>query len=208
MTQLGSDVRLHEATSAQEALAMADGIPDLDLVLLDLHIPGAENFSALDALRERHPTLPVVIVSVLDDPQTVRNCLSRGAMGYIPKSSSPAVMLSAVRLVLSGGIYLPPELLRGDADPGPAPAVAAGSGQSFTAADLGLTGRQADVMRLLVQGRSNKAICRELGLAEGTVKIHVTAILRALHVGSRAEAIVALNRLGLKPGPGPEGGNA
>jgi len=207
--QLGTEFRVHEARSFSEALAVADGMPDLDLVLLDLHLPGAEKFSALDALRERHPALPVIVISGFDDPQIVRGAIDRGAMGYIPKTSSPAVMLNAVRLVLSGGVYLPPEILARGGAQDQAPATARTPAARVVSAEgLGLTDRQADVLRLLVQGQSNKVICRELGLAEGTVKIHVTAILKALNVGSRAQAIVAVNRLGLNLDPPPRRGNA
>lgn len=199
--QLGSEFQVHEARSSQEALALAERMPDLDLVLLDLHIPGAEEFSALEALRAQHPELPVIVISGLDDPGIVRGAIDRGAMGYIPKTSAPGVMLNAVRLVLSGGIYLPPEILGRSAEREAPTAAARKPGQPTTPADLGLTDRQADVLRLLMQGKSNKAICRDLGLAEGTVKIHVTAILRALGVGSRAEAIAALSRLDLASPP-------
>ena len=110
--------------------------------------------------------------------------LDRGALGFIPKSSPNRVMLGALQLILSGGRYLPPGLFS-------AAAMVPASGL-----DLKLTERQRDVLRLIVQGQSNKQICRELGLAEPTVKIHVTAILRALQVTSRAQAIVAVNRIG------------
>jgi DNA-binding NarL/FixJ family response regulator len=124
----------------------------------------------------------------------MRAALDRGAMGFIPKSANNAVMLSALRLVLSGGRYVPPELL--NAVPGSAlPDVNSSAPKS--PAELGLTERQLDVLALMAQGKSNKQSCRELGLAEATVKIHVTAILRTLKVASRAQAIVAVNRLGL-----------
>jgi len=131
------------------------------------------------------------VVSALEDPGTVRSALARGAMGFIPKSSSNEVMLNALRLVLSGGRYLPPEILSGDGSAAAPPS---------SIDQVHLTDRQREVLALMVQGKSNKHICRELGLAEATVKIHVTAILRALRVTSRAQAIVAVNQLGLMSG--------
>ena len=163
--------------------------PDLDLVLLDLRLPGPGGLATLDTLRHENPALPVVVVSALEDPGTVRTVLAHGAMGFIPKSSSNDVMMNALRLVLSGGRYLPPEILTSD-----------GTSTPPTSLDeVHLTDRQREVLALMIQGKSNKLICRELGLAEATVKIHVTAILRALKVTSRAQAIVAVNQLGLTP---------
>ena len=134
-----------------------------------------------------------------------------GALGFIPKSSPHQVMVNALRLVLAGGRYLPPELmpeLAGD-DWASVPARAASPGApgAVSAETLGLTGRQQQVLALLAQGKSNKQICRALGLAEATVKVHVTAVLKALRVTSRTQAIVMVNRLGLRiEGPGGAGG--
>lgn len=189
LTELERDVVVLEAGDCDSACRLIEQLPDLDLVLLDLRLPGAGGFATLEKLRNNHPALPVVVVSALEDASTVRAALARGAMGFIPKSSSNDVMLSALRLVLSGGRYLPPEILSGDG--------AAAPPSSF--ADVHLTDRQREVLALVIQGKSNKHICRELGLAEATVKIHVTAILRALKVTSRAQAIVAVNQLGLSP---------
>lgn len=191
LRQVDSRVTVLEASDCQGA---RDGVtmhPDLGLLLLDLKLPDVGGMALLNEFRRDHPTLPIVVLSGLEDSGTVREVLARGAMGFIPKSSSNDVMLGALRLVLSGGRYVPPEILASD-----------GSGrldmpQSLEA--LHLTERQLDVLRLMAQGKSNKLICRELGLAEPTVKIHVTAVLRALKVSSRAEAIVAVNRLGLMP---------
>jgi DNA-binding NarL/FixJ family response regulator len=178
-----------EAGDCDTACRLIEEHPDFDLLLLDLRLPGAGGLATIDRLRASHPALPVVVVSALEDPGTVRAALARGAMGFIPKSSTNDVMVNALRLVLSGGRYLPPEVLGANGgEPTPA-----------TAAELHLTDRQREVLALMVQGKSNKHICRELGLAEATVKIHVTAILRALKVASRAQAIVAANQLGLTP---------
>jgi len=191
LTQLGSGVNVLEAADCDGTrLAIAEH-PDLDLLLLDLSLPGVGGLVLLPELRRDYPSLPVVVLSALEDPATVREALVSGAMGFIPKSSTNEVMLSALHLVLAGGRYLPPAALIGtDEAFGAAPA---------SAAEVVLTDRQRDVLALMAQGKSNKQICRELNIAEATVKIHVTAILRTLKVASRAQAIVAVNRLGLAP---------
>jgi DNA-binding NarL/FixJ family response regulator len=198
LRELESGVTIIEAAEADRVRQLVAEHADLDLLLLDLRLPGVRGLELFNDLRRDHPALPIVAVSALDDPGTVRAVLSGGAMGFIPKSSSHQVMVSALRLVLSGGRYLPPELIAGEATA--APPATAGFNDAATATDFGLTERQRQVLALMAQGRSNKQICRELNLAEATVKIHVTAILRALKVTSRAQAIVAVNRLGLALG--------
>ena len=190
LTGLVGGATVLEAGDCESACQLIEQHPDLDLVLLDLRLPAMGGMAMLEALRANHPTLPVVVVSALEDPGTVRSAIARGAMGYIPKSSSNEVMLNALRLVLSGGRYLPPEILTDPGDATPPPS---------SMDQVHLTERQKEVLALMVQGKSNKLICRELGLAEATVKIHVTAILRALKVTSRAQAIVAVNQIGLMP---------
>lgn len=185
LQELDSNTTVIEAVDGQSARHFIAAHPQLDLALLDLKLPGVNGLELLADLRRGYPELPIVVLSGTEDAATMRAVLDRGAMGFIPKSSSNRVMLGALQLVLAGGRYLPPQLFS---------AVAAAS---ESLADLKLTDRQRDVLRLIVQGQSNKQICRELGLAEPTVKIHVTAILRALQVTSRAQAIVAVNRLGL-----------
>lgn len=186
LAQLDADLMVIEAPDCDGAHGAVAAHPDLDLMLLDLNLPGVGGLVLLPQLRADYPALPVVVLSALEDTATVREALARGAVGFIPKSSSNEVMLSALRLVLAGGRYLPPEALAGDGTTAPA-----------SSNEVVLTDRQREVLALMAQGKSNKQICRELNLAEATVKIHVTAILRALKVTSRAQAIVAVNRLGL-----------
>lgn len=200
LRQLDAAVTVIEASDSPGALELASGHPDLDLILLDLHLQGTDGLDTLAQLREQQPGTPVVVLSASDDRDTVTRAIEQGAMGFIPKSSANEVMLSALRLVFSGGIYLPPTILGHD---GPAP-TRTGDGEAVpttsavrSAADLGLTERQRDVLALIVQGKPNKLICRELGLAEGTVKIHVSAILKALNVTSRTQAVITVSRLGL-----------
>lgn len=193
---LSSALEILEASDCAAGLAFARAHPDIDLVLLDLELPGSRRFDALDRFRREHPTLPVVILSMHRDRQAVRGAIERGAMGFIPKASPKEVIAGAVRLVLAGGVYLPPEALAEDG--------VAGAGEFALPADaprslsgLGLTPRQGQVLALIMQGKSNKEICRELGLADRTVKVHVTAVLSALRVSSRAKAVVAAGKLGL-----------
>lgn len=196
---LDPDMTLISAASAHETLVAATEHPDLNLVLLDLSLPDANGFEVLHRLREEHPGIPVVVLSASDDAATVLRALDDGAMGFIPKTSSNDVLLSALRLVLGGGVYLPAEVLRHSNAQHPHPPATPDAPQrETTCRDLGLTERQAQVLALLVQGKPNKLICRTLNLAEGTVKIHISAILRALNVTNRTQAVVAVGKLGLK----------
>jgi len=199
---LDDGLDLVEAQNCAEALAAAAAHADLDLVLLDLALPDADGFDALARLRERHPGLPVVVLSAFEQPELVTRALDAGAMGFIPKTSSNQLLLEALRLVLSGRVYLPAEVLAQHREiPEVALQRAAQAGRADAAIsprDLGLTARQADVLALMIEGKPNKLICRELNLAEGTVKIHVTAILKALNVSNRTQAVIAVGKLGLR----------
>lgn len=197
LADLDDNVVLQGAGDIEAALLVLDGEPDIDLVLLDLSLPGVSGMAALEILRERHPATPVVVLSASDDQSTVVNTLDRGAMGFIPKCSANRLILNALRLVMAGGVYVPPQAVGGTGQPV--------RPQASSIGDLGLTGRQAEVLALMVQGKPNKVICRELNLAEGTVKIHVTAILKALNVANRTQAVIAANRLGLSATPITEG---
>ena len=177
-----------EARDFQEAAQCLSQAGDFDLLLLDLNMPGMEGFAGVRQLCAQAPDVPIVVVSVRDEAQDVRRALDAGAMGYIPKSSTPEVMVSALRLVLAGGIYLPPNLLVG-----PTSELASdGSDQGDPQSDLlkRLTLRQRDVLALLAKGKSNKEIAEVLGLAPGTVKIHVSRILRAFGVQNRTQAVI------------------
>lgn len=161
-----------------------------DLVLLDLKMPGVAGLDALAALREAIPAAPLVVLSGEDSAGVVRAAIEGGAMGFIPKSSTPEVLIQALRLVLARGVYLPPAVLDAAAEP------PAGTGSE--AALRGLTPRQADVLRCVIQGKSNKVIARELDVSEGTVKAHLSSVLRAFGARSRTEAVYAAAKLGLK----------
>jgi DNA-binding NarL/FixJ family response regulator len=178
-----------EAADFVEAIEAVRRERDFDLVLMDLGMPGMGWEEGLRGLREVLPEgVPVVILSASDDQRMVRQAVAAGASGFVPKSSSSRVMLSALQLVMSGGVYLPAAMLEPATDPVPG---ALPAGASF------LTPRQRDVLALLGEGKSNKEIARVLKLAEGTVKLHVTAILKALNVNNRTRAVVAANQMGL-----------
>jgi DNA-binding NarL/FixJ family response regulator len=199
LSELESDAVVLEATNAHEAVRLVGEHPDCGLVLLDLALPDRDGFEVLAEIRERHPTIPVVVLSGYQDRANVVRALDLGALGFIPKTAQRRVLISAISLVLSGGIYIPPEILNSQdvpkpAAPGAAPAAAKKSATSPR--DLGLTDRQVEVLALMMRGKSNKAIGRVLGLAEPTVRNHVTAVLKALDVTNRTEAVIAVVALG------------
>jgi len=200
LRELDGSVAIREAGSAQEATALLDQDSDCDLIVLDLGLPDRDGFTVLAELRERFPATSIVVLSAFNDYANVTKALDLGAFGFIPKSGSREVMLSALRLVLAGGIYIPPDILNPAKVGSPIPSAAAGQ-QGPSPHDLGLTERQVDVLALMMQGKSNKAICRTLDLAEPTVKKHVTAVLHVLNVTNRTEAVIAVANLGWKLSP-------
>jgi DNA-binding NarL/FixJ family response regulator len=202
LRQLDGAIEVLEAGTCDEALTAASHAPDLALILLDLRLPGTSGLDGLQVLRERYPHVPVVVLSASEDRGEVMRALDLGAMGFIPKTQPSGVMIGALKLVLSGGVYLPADVMSLPEAAPAAPSADEGVYDPKTqGAELGLTPRQAEVLSLLIQGKPNKLICRELNLAEGTVKIHVAAILKALGVMNRTQAVVAVSRMGLKLGP-------
>jgi len=200
LKELRDDAVVAEAADWRQASRQIEENGGFDLVLLDLNLPDRDGTSILAELRERYPAVSVVVLSARQDRESVARALELGALGFIPKSSEREVMLSAFNLIFSGGMYIPPEiLLRQEPAAARSAAAPAQSVPRKSAADLGITGRQMEVLRLMMQGRSNKAICRALDLAEPTVKNHVTAILRALGAANRTEAVIAAGALGLGP---------
>jgi DNA-binding NarL/FixJ family response regulator len=196
----GEATAIIEAPDARQATRQLEQNSDVELVLLDLGLPDRDGFELLAELAERYPTISVVVLSAHQDRDRVMKALDLGALGFIPKSAKREVMLSAFNLIFSGGIYIPPEILdRHEAAPTPAEAAQVPEKRRVSAADLGLTERQMEVLGLMMQGKSNKAICRTLGLAEQTVKIHVSAILKTLKAANRTEAVIAAGALGFVP---------
>lgn len=187
LAQLGEDVEIVEAGDCAQTLAAIDAHADFTLVLLDLDMPGEGGFAALDTLSEQHAALPIVVLSGSEERRDMRRALDGGAMGFIPKSATAPVMLSALQLVLAGGVYVPPALLGGN------------TGEvAKSAAEL--TPRQLEVLDKMTEGKPNKIIAAELGLTEATVKAHVTAVLKTLNVTNRTQAVRAGERARPKSG--------
>jgi DNA-binding NarL/FixJ family response regulator len=183
------DVDLRHAGRLQVACALLAAEPDVDLVLLDLALPDSTGLATLQAVRDAAPTTRTVVLSADERPEIVLAAIDAGAAGFIPKSTESRVLREALATVLRGALYVPPMTL----------ATNPPAGQQHASAErLDLTPRQIDVLRMLVDGRSNKLIGRELELAPSTVKTHLEAIFHRLHVNSRTQAVVAAARLGLK----------
>lgn len=209
-----ADLQTLEAGSCEQALVLLAQSPPPDLVLIDLGLPGMSGLEGIRLLHQRCPGAPVVALSSSDDRATVLQALDAGAMGFIPKSTGSAVFGAALRLILAKGIYLPPSVflpgqdasvqaLQAAANAGaPAQHRAGNIPATRRPADLGLSPRQADVLYLILQGKPTKLICRELDLAPGTVKAHTSAVLRALNVTTRTQAVVVASQLGLVFAPG------
>jgi DNA-binding NarL/FixJ family response regulator len=193
----GDDAVVIEAPDARQTMRQLEENPDVELVLLDLGLPDRDGFEILGELAQRYPTVSVVVHSANQDSDRVARALDLGAIGFIPKAAKREVLLGAFNLIFSGGMYIPPEILDRRSSCPIAPAAAALPNRRVSAADLGLTERQTEVLALMMQGKSNKAICRVLGLAEPTVKIHVSAILKALKAANRTEAVMVAAGLGL-----------
>lgn len=188
---LGDEVSIVDAHDYPSLFAEAAAHPDLDLVLADLYMPGMGGHEGIAEFRNQFPDTPLVIMTASESRADARRALASGALGYVLKSSPSQGMLDALIRVLDGGIYVPP-LLEGDEQPDDPVSLMPLSSQGIR-----LTHRQLEVLKLLLQGRPNKIIARELDLSEGTVKIHVAAIFKALGVTNRTEAAVAAQRFGL-----------
>ncbi|MEY8878985.1 MAG: LuxR C-terminal-related transcriptional regulator [Leptothrix sp. (in: b-proteobacteria)] len=199
MEQRFPDVDLRAVAGIQEALQALAREPDIELALLDLGLRDSHGLGSLQRLREAAPELSVVVMSADERPEVILAAIDQGAAGFIPKTARGGAIESALRVVLEGGVFLPSTVYRSIA---PLP-TAGGAGrapmpsQEALAMSLGLSPRQIDVLRLLVQGRSTKLISRELDLAESTVKTHLIGLFRKLDVNSRTQAIIAAARLGV-----------
>jgi DNA-binding NarL/FixJ family response regulator len=199
LKQLTSDAEVSVASTYAQAMQLVEDRPDFDLVLIDLALPDRDGFSMIAELSKRDVAFPIVVLSASQDRGDVVRAIGLGAVGFIPKTTPREVMLSALQLVFSGGIYIPPEIL----DSGLPPQLCESGTRSCdqvrtTPSDVGLSTRQLEVLALMMEGKNNKLISRALDLAEPTVKNHVTAILKALKVTNRTEAVVAVSKLGWK----------
>lgn len=188
LEQLHADASFTEAGTFGELVEQCRSGGVFDVVLMDLHMPGWPGFDGLRDVQGLQPGVPVVVISASESLGDIRGALDHGATGYIPKSSSVKVMLGALNLVFSGGIYVPPGALSAAVDTAPRRRTMDVVDRS---AGYGLTQRQREVLECLRLGKSNKQIAYELGLSEGTVKIHVTAIFKSLGVKNRTQAVIA-----------------
>lgn len=185
---LDDDVEILEANRFEEAEEIAGRTRDLDLITVDLVMPGCDPFTGLSRLRTRAPEVPVVVLSVIEQRRDVIRAIELGAMGYIPKAASSDEIVHGVRQVLDGNIYVPRALLnQPDAVEVPSSPSAFADNRRLVET---LTQRQREVFELLAKGKSNPEIARDLGVSAHTVRIHISAILRALGVSNRTQAAV------------------
>ncbi len=185
-----SDAIIVEADSLDSLQAAVDTHPEADLLFLDLNMPGVSGFSALAYIRSNHQSLPTVIVSAMDDPAIIRRSIQHGASGFIPKSSPISMLESGIRAVLDGEVWLPEGVSLQDSG--------LENNEAQIAEALGtLTPHQFRVLMMLGEGLLNKQIAYQLGVSEATIKAHVTAILKKLHVTNRTQAVLSVQRLGI-----------
>jgi DNA-binding NarL/FixJ family response regulator len=187
VTGLFDRVEIAEAGSFDEVTRLLDSNSDVDLILLDLAMPGVRGFSGLMYLRAQHPSVPIVVVSANDDPSVIRRCMDFGGAGFIPKTLGNDVIRTAIMRVLEGGVWTPPD-------------VDIGTETDSASADLlarlaSLTPQQVRVLMMLSGGLLNKQIAYELGVSEATVKAHVSAILQKLNVESRTQAVITAAKI-------------
>ena len=199
MAARGQDYVCQEATETRALFAAVDRDEDFDLILLDLVMPGSNGLADLVALRDKAPATPIVVISSASEPGTIRQAITCGAAGFVPKSAPTEELQRALQDVLEGGVHFP-----GQNDK-PAPRRRDDGGDLLGGP---LTGRQIAVLALLAKGKSNKQIANELDISENTVKAHMTSILRKLGVATRAQAIVTFQRtepaaMVSRPGGGP-----
>jgi DNA-binding NarL/FixJ family response regulator len=188
---LDESVEVIEAGSYDEARQIIKELPAFDMALVDLGMPGLNDFDGLRDLCSEIGDVPVVVVSAMEGGNEIRKAMDCGASGYVPKTLDSNVVLSALKLVFSGGIYLPTNLLSSSGGEGGSDRRGGNGGKGP------LTPRQCDVLDLMAKGYSNKEIARNLNLAEGTVKLHVTALLKALDVSNRTQAVIKATAIGL-----------
>ena len=198
LESLADDVTVMSARDGEQGLATAAENPDLDLVLLDLALPGMSGFNLIGKLHERLPSLPVVVLSALEEPENVRHAINAGAMGFVPKSAATRVLIEVLQQVLEGNVTVPLALQSSGPPVSHALPGATGDSPSASEPDVALlTLRQLEVLSRVCQGKTNKQIATELGLSEKTVKAHVTAIFKVLGVVNRTQAVLVARRVGM-----------
>lgn len=196
LKRLGPDMEFVEVGKCEDVLPPAPIASGIQLILLDLGLPGVSGLQALRKMREAYESSIIVVVSGEEDPQVIRRAIEEGgATGFVPKASSSDVLLAALSLILAGGTYLPPDVLLANPTARPSPEVDL-KDEKRSINSL-LTPQQRCVLLKAVQGKPNKVIAREMNLAEGTVKVHLSASFRVLGVQNRTEAVMVAAKLGL-----------
>lgn len=193
---MDDEVTILEGGSRADAERLLQDNPDIDLALLDLDMPGMNGMEGVRSLCARFPTSPMVIISAAEGRQYVQGAIDSGAMGYIPKASEGSILLNALKLVLSGGMYLPPIMAEHERI-APSREHRPGSAHADDVMGPSLTKRQRSVLELLVKGCTNKEIARALDLAEGTVRFHVSSVVAELGCANRTQAVAKALQLGL-----------
>jgi DNA-binding NarL/FixJ family response regulator len=194
LADISPGVSIREAACVEDAIDECK-LTNFRMVLLDLGLSTSDGLGTLDAFRVAVPEVPVIVLSGDEDPRHMKSAIDLGAVGFIPKAHTSKLMIAALRFVLAGGIYLPPNLLHEDIELEKPSAAAAGA---VAAAYARLSPRQQEVATLLLQGNSNKVIARRLALSEGTVKAHVSAIFQIIGAKSRVEAVIIAAKSGIK----------
>jgi len=188
LQRLEDGVNILTSGSCEEALELIGQNKNIDLILLDLNLPGISGADGIKEIRRLLPATPLAVLSAAEERDKIMRVIEEGANGFIPKSSSADIIINAVRLIMSGGVFLPMAILD---------SVNTKSERNNKGQQHNLTPRQLDVLKLLSEGQPNKVIANQLGMAENTVRIHVSAILKALDVSNRTEAGAVARRLGL-----------
>ncbi len=193
---------IHHAQDRDSVLSLLEQINKIDLILLDLFMPGANGFALLETICKTYKTIPVIVISSAEEPENMRKAIDCGAAGFIPKSATTEIMINAINLVCSGGVYLPVNILQyqDNKTPHQKNTDTVSLIDETLDASLKLTKRQKEVLELMAKGLANKEIARALSLSEHTIKIHVTAILRLFNAENRTEAVVMAHTAGIIKG--------
>lgn len=185
LSEMDPEARILEASTSGLAIQIAENNPDLALILMDLSMPDMDGIETMRVIQIKVPTVPVIILTASESLLDMKQALDAGATGYVPKSVTASIMTSAIKLVLSGGIYIPPALVQGSRH-----------NDTVKKNHIRFTPRQTEVLRLLLDGQSNKQAARFLNLSEATVKAHIAAIFKVLNVSNRTQAALAAKRAG------------
>ncbi|HEY4144737.1 response regulator transcription factor [Pinirhizobacter sp.] len=190
--------QVYTADSVDALLVLVEGHADADLLLLDLHMPGARGYSALAHIRGQYPSLPIIVVSGHEESQVAHRAIAHGASGYIPKSAPVDQIVRAIHAVLDGDAWLPPQMIGNGSALDP-------SEEDIAARVASLTPQQFRVLNMIAEGLLNKQIAYDLGVSEATVKAHMTAIMRKLGVSNRTQVALAASHLAVEPAGTPPG---